>query len=194
VLADRRAASRAARSFTAFVEDLARWGVLAAPPASVSPVLGGWLKMGIAGTVPARGRVLLAGDAAGLVNPLQGEGIAQAMASGRAAAEAVLRGSGDPAPAYRAFLARTYRPYHAVTAPVHGALLPRPRLVSVAGRVLTAPGVGRAVAGGWSIYWNDLLDGARPGRGRAVAALADGVGRILMRPGRTRRWFSRYVA
>ena len=52
--------------------------------------LGGWLKMGIVGTTPARGRVLLVGDAAGLVNPMQGEGISQAMTSGRAAAEAIL--------------------------------------------------------------------------------------------------------
>ena len=47
--------------------------------------------MGMVGTVPAAGRVLLVGDAAGLVNPLQGEGIAQAMTSGRAAAEAIAR-------------------------------------------------------------------------------------------------------
>ena len=46
--------------------------------------------MGIVGTTPARGRVLLVGDAAGLVNPMQGEGISQAMSSGRAAAEAIL--------------------------------------------------------------------------------------------------------
>ena len=52
--------------------------------------LGGWLKMGIVGTTPARGRVLLVGDAAGLVNPMQGEGISQAMTSGRAAAETIL--------------------------------------------------------------------------------------------------------
>ena len=48
--------------------------------------------MGLAGTTPARDRVLLVGDAAGLVNPLQGEGIAQAMDSGRAAAESILAG------------------------------------------------------------------------------------------------------
>ena len=50
--------------------------------------------MGMVGTTPAAGRVLLVGDAAGLVNPLQGEGISQAMQSGRWAAEAILRGGG----------------------------------------------------------------------------------------------------
>ena len=42
------------------------------------------------GTTPAGAGVLLVGDAAGLVNPLQGEGIAQAMASGHAAADDIL--------------------------------------------------------------------------------------------------------
>lgn len=46
---------------------------------------------------PPRGRVLLAGDAAGLVNPMTGEGIyyavATGLAAGRAAAEAVVAGA-----------------------------------------------------------------------------------------------------
>ena len=54
------------------------------------PVMGGWLRMGGTGTPPAAGNVLLAGDAAGLINPLQGEGIGPAMVSARLAAEAVL--------------------------------------------------------------------------------------------------------
>ena len=59
-----------------------------------------------------RGRVLLAGDAAGLVNPMTGEGIyyavATGLAAGRAAAEAVAAGDagGAPAPA----TARAVRP------------------------------------------------------------------------------------
>jgi geranylgeranyl reductase family protein len=51
--------------------------------------------------VPGRGRVLLAGDAAGLVNPLTGEGIfyavATGLAAGRAAAEAVVTDTGASA-------------------------------------------------------------------------------------------------
>src|SRR5437588_671082 len=121
VLADRSAGGRAARSFDSFTEDLRRFGVLVGPAASVSGRLGGWLKMGMVGTVPGRGRVLLVGDATGLVNPLQGEGIAQAMASARAAAEAVLAGPDQAATRYRAFLAATYAPYQSITAPVHGA-------------------------------------------------------------------------
>ncbi|HVS09839.1 MAG TPA: geranylgeranyl reductase family protein, partial [Planctomycetota bacterium] len=58
----------------------------------------------------ARGRVLLAGDAAGLADPLTGEGITHAVHSGRLAARALLedprRAPADVARAYRAALAR----------------------------------------------------------------------------------------
>lgn len=43
----------------------------------------------------ARGRVLLAGDAAGLVDPLTGDGISEALVSARLAAEAILSGRLD---------------------------------------------------------------------------------------------------
>ncbi|HET9006570.1 MAG TPA: geranylgeranyl reductase family protein [Actinomycetes bacterium] len=55
---------------------------------------------------PGRGRVLLAGDAASLVNPLSGEGIYYALASGRLAARAALTAPRDPVAAYRRLLAR----------------------------------------------------------------------------------------
>jgi menaquinone-9 beta-reductase len=54
---------------------------------------------------PSRGRVLLAGDAASLVNPLSGEGIYYALASGRLAARAALLAPERPAAAYRRLLA-----------------------------------------------------------------------------------------
>jgi geranylgeranyl reductase family protein len=193
LLADRAAGAAAAQRFAAFLAHLRRLGVLTGdpPPATPQPGrLGGWLKMGMVGTSPARHGVLLVGDAAGLVNPLQGEGISQAMGSGRAAAEAVLRGPGDAALRYRRFVGSTYAPYQSITAPGHAALLTRPKAVAAVGRLLTAPGVGRAVSGGWSVFWNDLLDGATPGPPRAVASAADRVARVVTAPGRTRRWFS----
>ena len=55
---------------------------------------------------PGLGRVLLAGDAASLVNPLSGEGIYYALASGRLAARAALTAPRDPLAAYRRLLAR----------------------------------------------------------------------------------------
>jgi menaquinone-9 beta-reductase len=53
-----------------------------------------------------RGRVLLAGDAASLVNPLSGEGIYYALLSGRLAAQAALTAPRDPVAAYRCLLTR----------------------------------------------------------------------------------------
>lgn len=52
---------------------------------------------------PGRGRVLLAGDAAGFVNGFTAEGIYYAMVSGELAATAVIRSSGDPAKAVAAY-------------------------------------------------------------------------------------------
>lgn len=47
------------------------------------------------GSTPARGRVLLVGDAAGLVDPLSGDGIYEAFVSAELAAEAILSGDLD---------------------------------------------------------------------------------------------------
>src|SRR5438067_803624 len=141
MLSDRGAGAVAAQRFDAFVTHLRRVGVLENDPSPATPLrgrLGGWLKMGVVGTSPGRGRVLLVGDAAGLVNPLQGEGLSQAMGSGRAAAEAVLAGPSDAALRYRRFVGSTYAPYQSITAPAHAALLTRPKAVAAVGRLLTA--------------------------------------------------------
>jgi menaquinone-9 beta-reductase len=174
VKGSRRGGARPAQDLDAFLAYLNRGGFLPSAIAdSAGRRLGGWLKMGMIGTTPARGRTLLVGDAAGLVNPLQGEGISQALASGRAAAQAVLEaGPGRVADGYRRELGRLYAPYASTTAPLVSGMLRRPKVVAAVGRVVTGPGVGRLVAGGWSVYWNDLLDGARPGWPRGVATLA----------------------
>ena len=126
------------------------------------PVTGGWLRMGGTGTPPAAGNVLLAGDAAGLINPLQGEGIGPAMVSARLAAEAVLAGPARAGPAYAEAIEATFGRYMAGASAVQSTLLRRPRTTSAAVRLLTVPVLRRAVAGTWSIYWNGLADGARP--------------------------------
>jgi len=58
------------------------------------------LPLSSAGVTPGRGRVLLAGDAANLINPLTGEGIYYAVVSGRIAGEAAVRAA-HPAGSYR---------------------------------------------------------------------------------------------
>jgi len=190
VRADRGAGARAARQLPVFLADLVRRGALSRAPATDGVAsLGGWLKLGMVGTRPSAGRVLLVGDAAGLVNPLQGEGIGQAMGSARAAAQALLDDPARAADRYRDVLAARYAPYEAATAPVHAAMLSRPWAVSAVARTLTGPAVGRALAGGWGVFWNDLLDGAAPGGPRAVAAAAQRGFAVATGGGAIRRWF-----
>jgi geranylgeranyl reductase family protein len=190
-LGDRRAGAGAVRLLPAFLDHLRAMGLIEKPGDGSGPGrLGGWLKMGMVGTTPAAGRVLLTGDAAGLVNPLQGEGIAHAMTSGRHAAEAVLSGPGGAAATYRAVLARDHLDYHRVASAAHATLVGRPAVASVVGRLLTHPVVGRPLASGWSIFWNELLDGTPPGRPRTVAATASVIGRTVTRRSVTGRWFS----
>jgi flavin-dependent dehydrogenase len=136
------------------------------------PVTGGWLRMGGTGAPPAAGNVLLVGDAAGLINPLQGEGIAPAMISARLAAEAVLADPCQAGTAYPQALDGAFGRYLPGASALQRALLRRPRLASASMRLVTAPVVRNLVAGTWSIYWNGLVDGARP---RPAAWAARGV-------------------
>ncbi len=76
-------------------------------------IKGHFLPFGDYRRIPGKGRVLLAGDAAGLVDPITGEGIAYALqsgeAAGHAAAQAIATGRLHTAlPAYR----RALRPVH----------------------------------------------------------------------------------
>jgi geranylgeranyl reductase family protein len=191
-LAARKPAARAVQLLPAFLDHLRDLGLLAAATPS-GPRLGGWLKMGIVGTSPADRSVLLVGDAAGLVNPLQGEGIAQAMNSGRAAAEAILlgRSRADTTGRYRRYVAATHLPYQRIAAAVQSILLPHPAAIAASGRLLTLPAVGRTLGAGWGLFWNELLDGAAPGWGRTTAVAATRVGSILTSRTDTRRWLDR---
>jgi geranylgeranyl reductase family protein len=61
-------------------------------PTRLREVRGHRLPMRRLGSQPARGRVVLVGDAAGLVDPLSGDGIYEAWVSARLAADAILSG------------------------------------------------------------------------------------------------------
>jgi flavin-dependent dehydrogenase len=143
--------------------------------------------MGIIGTRPAAGKVLLVGDAAGLVNPLQGEGIAQALESARAAALAVLNRPVDAADDYRRWVNATYGPWTSVTTPIHAAFVRRPRQIARLSATLTAPVVGRLIASTWAMYWNNLAEGAIPTPAVAAARAAHHLGRIGTTRSRLRR-------
>ena len=189
VAADRSLARQAGEQLGAFCDQLTRYGLLPSARLAAAPRLGGWLKMGMVGTVPARGNVLLAGDAAGLINPLQGEGIAQAMHSGQAAAAAILGGASTAVAARYRELLGLVSAHHRVNAPVQRGIVRHPRAVCVAGRVLTAPLVRTAAAGAWGLYWNDLVDGASPSRHRRLAAGATRVIAAVTSRSDTNAWF-----
>lgn len=157
-----------------FTALLAQRGDLA-PGAATGPVIGGWLRMGGTGTPPAAGNVLLIGDAAGLINPLQGEGIGPGMVSAQLAAAAVLAGPASAGRAYTDALAAGFGRYMPGAAALQRALLRRPRTASAGMRLLTAPAMRRLIAGTWSIYWNGLVDGARPGPSALAARAVQGV-------------------
>ena len=190
-VADRREGAKVQQALPRFLEHLRHIELLAAGASSVdSRRLGGWLKMGVVGTIPAAGRVLLVGDAAGLVNPVQGEGIAQAMGSGRSAAQAILSEPGRAAERYRAALAADHLPYHRITAAVQAWLVGRPRAVATVARLLMVAGRSDTIAGGWSVFWNELLDGAPPNRHQSVATALTRLGDLLTARTSTARWFS----
>jgi menaquinone-9 beta-reductase len=69
-------------------------------------------------------RVLLAGDAASLVNPITGEGIFYALLSGRLAAQAAVRAPAAPLAGYRALLRAALAPTSGARAGWHGWLAP----------------------------------------------------------------------
>ena len=70
------------------------------------------LPLSTARPVPARGRILLAGDAASLINPVSGEGIYYAIVSGLAAGDAAAWGRARAAARYRAALRHRFARHH----------------------------------------------------------------------------------
>lgn len=124
---------------------------------------------------PPAGRVLLVGDAAGLINPLTGEGIfyavATGIAAGRAAAEAVREGRPETAGL------RHRRATRAV-------LLPHLRHTALAARLTRSPRVleaGLAAAAADQDVFDGLVE-LGLARGRLTPSLALGLGRALLRP------------
>ncbi|HWE67737.1 MAG TPA: geranylgeranyl reductase family protein [Acidimicrobiales bacterium] len=92
------------------------WGL--APETCLGPPTGGKLPMGLSVGPRAGGNVLLVGDAAGTINPFNGEGIAYGYETGRLAAAALghaLTGGGTAALTdYERQLEAAYGPYYKV--------------------------------------------------------------------------------
>ena len=106
---------------------------------------------------PAVGRVLLVGDAAGLVDPLSGDGMYEAFVSARLASEAILRAT---SPATRPRLSAALDRHAAASWAAKRAFDRHPRAVFAAAR---APGVFKVVAG---LLCGDV---AHPADARGVA-------------------------
>jgi flavin-dependent dehydrogenase len=138
--------------------------------AAVHGAVGGWLRMGTAGSVAARGRVLLVGDAAGLVNPLQGEGIWAAVGSGACAAHALLEeGPLAAAPRYAAAIGAAYAPGLREAAVLHEAWLAWPTQIEVLVRLgLAAAQRSGNLASGVGAWINGLVDLQGPGPAAVV--------------------------
>jgi geranylgeranyl reductase family protein len=144
---------------------------------AVSPLRGAGLPMALnRGPAYTRG-LLLAGDAAGAVNPFNGEGISYAMETGRMAAEAAIEGLARPQgmareEALRRYPARLRAEYghHYRLGTVFLALLSHPDLV----RFATAHGLKRPAMLDASLrLMGNLSDGRRGDRvDRAMSLLA----------------------
>ncbi|MBL8862200.1 MAG: geranylgeranyl reductase family protein [Planctomycetes bacterium] len=125
----------------------------------------------------ARGRVLLAGDAAGLADPVTAEGISLALWSGRLAAQATLAEPGSAGRAYERALAREILPELRVARLLAHVLYARPRaaefLFARAGaalaRAMSAVVSGRA---GYRALLRDPSNWLRLAGGRADSAPA----------------------
>jgi geranylgeranyl reductase family protein len=126
-------------------------------PASISGVRGHRLPMRRPGEPAARGRVLLVGDAAGLIDPLSGDGIYEAFVSARLATESILAGEPER---YEPALAAALDRHAQASWKAKRAAERFPRACLWA---LRAPGVFEAVAG--------LLQGelAHPSEARRLA-------------------------
>ena len=167
---NKRAGSIATKELEGYYHRLANAKVVS-DGASPTQKLGGWLKMGTSGTMPGKGRALLVGDAAGLVNPLQGEGIAQAIASSVAAARVIEMGILDPAALYRRWIQENLLDYQKASSLLHRIAIANPRLALAAMKLLFNPVVSTRLDSAWGIFWNDLADGAGTIRGARPARL-----------------------
>ena len=110
-------------------------------PASLTELRGHRLPMRRLGMPAGAGRVLLVGDAAGLVDPLSGDGMYEAFVSARLAADAIVRGALD---GYTAALSAALDHHAAASWAAKRAFDRYPRVVYAAAR---APGVFKVVAG-----------------------------------------------
>lgn len=149
--------------------------------------MGGWLKMGLVGTRVATDGVYLVGDAAGLVNPLQGEGIAAALVSALLCASVVDRSGPDGAAAYRSAIHEHFGGFLSTGYLAQSIALGHPKVADLAMRSLVRAGShSERIASAWGMFWNDLTQYSGPQPGSFGAWLALTAGMRLARATRAR--------
>jgi geranylgeranyl reductase family protein len=133
------------------------------PEAAVRELRGHRLPLRRPGSPLARGRVLLVGDAAGLVDPLSGDGMYEAFVSSRLAAEAILDLLAGRAPSLEPYQPALVRALGPMVSASWGAKLALDRFPAATFTVARAPLV-------WGVL-QQLLRGdmARPGEARGPA-------------------------
>lgn len=147
------------------------WGLRAGP--ALAPVEGGMLPMAASVGPVAGSNWVLAGDAAGMVNPFNGEGIAYACETGRLAAEhahlALAAGDLTLLQGYRRALAERFALYHRVGRAFSRAI-GRPGVM----RALTRVGLRSRPLMEWALrVMADLLDPAERSAGAAAYRLIE---------------------
>jgi flavin-dependent dehydrogenase len=149
--------------------------------------LGGWLKMGLVGTRSASDGVYLVGDAAGLVNPLQGEGIAAALVSASLCASIIDRFGPHGGAAYRTAIYEHFGDFLSTGYFAQSFALGHPKVARLAMQSLVRAGSrSERIASGWGIFWNDLTQYSGPQPGSIAALFTLNAGKRLVGTTRAR--------
>jgi flavin-dependent dehydrogenase len=187
--ANRSEGARATRELDGFIDRMAHRGFIetAGRDDLRQQRLGGWLRMGLSGTKVAAGNVLLAGDAAALVNPYQGEGISQAIESGRAAAQAILKVPAKAAQDYTSNIWDLFGRHEAPAAAIQTKTLRHLRIASAAGHILTRWPLAAVIGESSANYLGQLTDGAIPGRSLRTAKMIESFSNMITSRSNMRR-------
>lgn len=152
------------------------------PYARVEKLRGHRLPLRRAGANPVRGRTLLVGDAAGLVDPLTGDGMYEAFVSSRLASETILDFLGGPAATLDRYADALREAIAAQASASWGAKIALDRFPRTFFALARAPYVWRVVE---SLMRGDVSHpGAAKGFGRAPLQLVDRLARAAGDPGR----------
>lgn len=166
---DKRAASTVTKALDFYKKFLKERGHILCDLEPERRRLGGWLRMGASGSSLGSSKVLLVGDAAGLVNPLQGEGIFAAIDSGYRAALAIVDRPSSPLFPYAIEMKERHLSYLEATATLQRLALKYPSLFSKASEVLCSPLLPKVIGSSWGLFYNDLIDGAQNDRSKRIA-------------------------